>query len=346
MLDARAFAGQGRNSIVTSNWLPPGARLSYTVYMANTSLPSIKRMLLEGLKAGGFTSRDAEWQAYHGGEALDLRDSQMADAPEGRLIVADVLGPALLTSSALSDFHNVMIIGDKLDGASDMRRVRSERLRHSSLTMNNQYWAVYLLDDSTVVSLGSPRGSSRLVAEILRAQVGHTFEERRVCAECGQLNPYRSAACQQCGARLVATGRLNRWIHYDNEDTIARTLTEEDRQKLADAKEKAEGGFAALTHPWKAETARRESDEVAKRLSDKNSTTARNPLVPRRRPSLAPRKPVPSSPEDTLAMTPEDEEERASRFPTIPRRPRLFPTGKQSDPGDEQDKKDESKTSD
>jgi ribosomal protein L40E len=223
------------------------------------SLKTVQSLVTEGLKAGGFLKSGAAWEAFHGGQRLLVRDRKIGANLEGAIVIANQLSVALLTACALSDLPNHTIIGGSLSPDVEMGKVRAERLRYAS-KMGENYWAVYVIEDIMLVSLGVPFSSSRLVGEILQAQMGHAFEQRRVCAECGELNPYRAQTCKRCNAQLVATGRLNRWMRYDDEETILRKLTPEEEKKLV---EQVKSSAMTMVHPWKADTVKHKNvDDV------------------------------------------------------------------------------------
>lgn len=238
---------------------PPHTTYTHGVMVDPQSLNTVRSLVTEGLKAGGFLKGDGRWEPYQGVHRLRVKDVSLGKEREGAVIAADTLTAPLLMSLALNDLRILVIIGRTVSKGVDLGKIRAERLRHSA-DMGTNYWAVYVIEDGTLVSLGSPFSSSRLVGEILHAQTGHAFEQRRVCAQCGELNAYKARFCVRCNERLVATGRLNRWMHYDNEETAVRDLTPEEEKKLA---ESIKAKIATIIHPWKAETVKRSvPDEI------------------------------------------------------------------------------------
>jgi len=274
--------------------------------MADTSpLLKIKPLMIDGLSAGGYLRGSRVWEAYHGGERLLLRDHKLNEERLGAVVIASVLNNTLLMAATLNDLPNVVVIADRLADGVDLGKVRAERLRHASLTKKGEsYWAVYVVDSNTVVSLGTPYSSSRLVADILRAELGHGFEQRKVCGECGQLNPYRGQYCTNCGARLLATGRLNRWIHYDNEETVHHQMTPDEKKQVKAAKAGKDGGKDGFITPllsWRERTLRRkigDGQTLGRGLSA--------PTIPSKRPRLLP---------DTLVRRPKVKEPPAESSP-------------------------------
>lgn len=257
-------------------------------------MPEIRPLMTEGLSAGGYLRGGKNWEAYHGGERLLLRDYKLNEKRQGALVIASELSNTLLMAATLNDLPNVVVIADRLADGVDLGKVRAERLRHASLTRKGEsYWAVYVVENNTVVSLGTPYSSSRLIADILRAELGHAFEQRKVCGECGQLNPYRGQYCTRCGARMLATGRLNRWIHYDNEDTVHRKMTPDEKEKVEKAKT-GKDGFVTPLLSWRERTLKRKAADGQE--SDKGLSA---PTIPSKKPRLLP---------DTLVRRPKAEE--------------------------------------
>lgn len=248
-------------------------------------LPDVKPLMAEGLSAGGYLRGSENWETYHGGERLRLRDAKVDEERHGVVVVGTELGHTLLMAATLNNLPNVIIIGDRLADGVDLGKVRAERLRHTAHAKTGEsYWAVYVVESSTLVSLGTPHSSSRLIADILRAQLGHTFEQRKVCAECGQLNPYRGQYCTRCGNRLLATGRLNRWIHYDDEETVRHKLTPEEKAQVEQA-EPSKGGFITPLLSWRERTLKRKIESDDKKELDQASP---DPTIPSKKPSLLP----------------------------------------------------------
>jgi hypothetical protein len=244
--------------------------------------------MTEGLSAGGYLRGSENWEAYHDGERLLLQDRKLNEERQGAVVIADELSSTLLMAATLNDLPNVVVIADRLADGVDLGKVRAERLRHVSLARRgDSYWAVYVVENNTVVSLGTPYSSSRLVADILRAELGHAFEQRRVCGECGQLNPYRSQFCTSCGTKLQATGRLNRWIHYDNEETVHHELTPDEKEQVKEAntsKSKAKDTFVTPLLSWREMTLKRKAARKNHELEEALSS----PTLPLKKPHLLP----------------------------------------------------------
>ena len=196
----------------------------------------IKSLVTEGIVAGGFIMPGHDWEVHHTGERILIRDRPMAQETKGAIVVADRLTESILMTAALSALRNYMLIGMEIDPDVELSQVRAERLRHAS-NFDSHYWAVYGINDSLLVSLGTASSSGRLVGEIIHAQIGHAFKQRKVCAGCGMLNVYLERNCVRCGAQLMAMVDQNRWKNYDNEETVVRSLTMEEKRELAAAQE-------------------------------------------------------------------------------------------------------------
>ncbi len=169
-------------------------------------LADLKALLYDALEAGKYLAPGAEWQPYLEGESLSFRDRGPGHEIPGLLIVAPTITADIATASVMGDCPTCVLIGATLAPQVDLGALRVERVRREE--PEPHYWAVFVLAGATLVTLGTPPSSCRLIGEMLNAQMSTPFVQSRVCAHCHALNDYHARHCVRCHRPLMATGRF------------------------------------------------------------------------------------------------------------------------------------------
>jgi hypothetical protein len=175
------------------------------------TLALLRVLILDALDAGKYLAPGAGWEPYHGGQRLAFRDRRLTGELSGALVMADCVTGAMFNDADAVEFGSLVIVGASLAGDVDLGEVRAHRQTLGS-PHREVYWAVFVLQDSILVTIGGPPSSCRLISDILNAQMGKPFVQRRVCAYCHALNEYHTRSCIRCGKLIVSTGRLNQWM--------------------------------------------------------------------------------------------------------------------------------------
>jgi hypothetical protein len=168
-----------------------------------------RSLLLEALQAGLFLSETADWRPHHTGEILYFADRVFGVERPAVLVLTPEITGAILTESVESDFRSYIIIGGKSAPDVDLGKAQATRIARMANTGEN-YWAAFVLENSILVTAGSPLSWCRLVGEVVNAQMTTPFVQRRVCHSCNALNDYYSANCVKCAKPLTLTGPLSK----------------------------------------------------------------------------------------------------------------------------------------
>ena len=175
------------------------------------TLALLRVLILDALDAGKYLHPDPKWEPYHGGQRLVFRDRRLTQELPGALVMADRVVREMLYDADAVDFGSLLIVGASLAGDVDLGKARTHRQTLGS-PHKEVYWAVFVLQGSILVTIGGPPSSCRLISEIINAQAGNPFVQRRVCAYCQSLNEYHTRNCVRCGRLIISTGRLNQWM--------------------------------------------------------------------------------------------------------------------------------------
>ncbi|MBN1312717.1 MAG: hypothetical protein JXB30_14975 [Anaerolineae bacterium] len=170
-------------------------------------LADLRVLLLDALVAARYLPVDTRWHSHYTGEVVYFADRVFGDERPAVLVLADEVTNDIITDSVTGDFRSYVIVGATLSPDVDLGKSRIERLKHAE-SLNEHYWATFILQDAILVTLGTPLSWCRLIGEILNAHMPAPFVQRRVCAYCHALNEYSDKACKRCNKQLMATGRL------------------------------------------------------------------------------------------------------------------------------------------
>jgi hypothetical protein len=171
------------------------------------SLADLRVLLLDALIAARYLPSDALWRSHHTGHAVYFADRVFGDERPAVLALVDEVTDEVVAESVAGGFRSYIVVGATLNPKVDLGKSRLERLQRTQ-TLDEHYWATFILDNAILVALGTPLSWCRLVGEILNAHMPSPFVQRRICAYCHALNTYTSRACEHCKKPLMATGRL------------------------------------------------------------------------------------------------------------------------------------------
>lgn len=171
------------------------------------SLSNLRVLLVDALVAAKYLSPDASWHPHYTGGILYFADRVIGEERPAVLVLADDVTNDIVSESVESDFRSYVIVGATLNPGVDLGKSRARRLARAE-SLDEHYWATFILDNAILVTLGTPLSWCRLIGEILNAQMPTPFVQRRICAHCHALNDYTSRRCNQCQQPLMATGRL------------------------------------------------------------------------------------------------------------------------------------------
>lgn len=177
-----------------------------SVPVTDPRLRALQVYLTDALRAGKYLSPGMEWGEAGTAAMLPFQDRGVRAQQHGQVLLADTLTYPVVDHAVWCEQLFIVMISARLSDGVDLGRERARRIRF--MDQRNHYWAVYLLDTATLVTIGSPPSSCRLVGEVINLQMPEPFVLRRVCAECRALNEYRDPFCAACGAPMSATGRL------------------------------------------------------------------------------------------------------------------------------------------
>lgn len=175
------------------------------------ALGLLRVLIPDALEAGKYLHPDARWEPYYGGWRLVFRDRRLGEELPGLLVIADHVTEEMLYDPDGAGYGSVVIIGAYVAADVDLGKARAHRLELGS-SYQEVYWAVFVLQDSILITIGGPSSSCRLISEILNAQMGEPFIQRRICAHCYAVNVYHERNCIRCGKSIISTGRLNQWM--------------------------------------------------------------------------------------------------------------------------------------
>lgn len=170
-------------------------------------LRSLRALLVDTLEAGRYLPPEAKWEPHNNGELLCFRDRSLDAEHPGALVLAEEVTQAIASSSVDNPYASYIVVGARVNEEVDLGKSRLERLRHVK-SLETHYWATYVLENSVLVTLGTPPSPCRLIGEVLNLQAPMPFVQSRICAHCYALNDYHSLICTRCNKPLTVTGRL------------------------------------------------------------------------------------------------------------------------------------------